>query len=131
MKRSRTFTGRLVASAMLLAAFASAHPAHAQPAPPAGDAAAAWEAMARSDLAGLAGGTRGFDLGIVVDDIQLNSSNTTTTVAGNTISGFDTGEAVGNLMSDIHGFGNTMVVNTGVLTMSNSVNVNVTVDMAR
>jgi hypothetical protein len=34
-------------------------------------------------------------------------------------------------MSDIHGFGNTMVVNTGVLTMSNSVNVNVSVDMAR
>ncbi len=130
MKRSRKNSGLLVL-ALLLAAAADVQAAHAQPASPAGDATAAWEAMATPDLAGLAGGTRGFDLGIVVDDIQLNASNTNTTVAGNTISGFDTGDAVGNLMSEIHGFGNTMVVNTGVLTMSNSVNVNVSVDMAR
>lgn len=68
---------------------------------------------------------------MVLDDIQLNASNTTTTMTGNTISGFTSGAAVANAMSDIHGFGNTMVVNTGVLTMSNSVNVNVSVDMSR
>lgn len=131
MKRSRKSTGPFAALALLLTALAVGQPALAQSGSPAGDATAAWEAMEATDLAGLAGGTRGLDLGIVVDDIQLNASNTTTTVAGNTISGFDTGDAIGNLMSDIHGFGNTMVVNTGVLTMSNSVNVNVSVDMSR
>lgn len=141
MKRSRKTVRSLLAAALFAAAVAPVQPAQATPAQgqpvpaEAGStvktAAGAWETMATADLAGMSGGTRGFDLGIVVDDIQLNASNTTTTVAGNTIAGFDTGEAVGNLMSDIHGFGNTMVVNTGVLTMSNSVNVNVTVDMAR
>lgn len=131
MKRSRKHTGPLVALALLLVAATPVPGAQAQQVAPVSDAAAAWEAMGTADLAGMAGGTRGFDLGIVVDDIQLNASNTSTTVVGNTISGFDSGEAVGNLMSDIHGFGNTMVVNTGVLSMSNSVNVNVSVDMSR
>ena len=131
MKRSRDGIGPSAVLALLLTALAMGQPAHAQSGSPAGDATAAWKAMETTDLAGLAAGPRGLDIGIVVDDIQLNASNTTTTVAGNTISGFDTGDAIGNLMSDIHGFGNTMVVNTGVLTMSNSVNVNVSVDMSR
>jgi hypothetical protein len=126
MKRSRNHIGPLAALALLLAA-----PAYAQPTAPGDQLGSAWEAMPASDLAALAGGSRGFDLGIVVDDIQLNASNTSATVAGNTISGINSGAAWANAMSDIHGFGNTMVVNTGVLTMSNSVNVNVTVDMAR
>jgi len=130
MKRPRSHSRPLIKLAVLVFALAHIQPAYAQPSP--GDnAVAAWDAMAPADLAGTSGGTRGFDLGIVIDDIQVNAPQTKTTVAGNTITGFDTGEAVGNLMSDIHGFGNTMVVNTGVLTMSNSVNVNVTVDMAR
>ncbi|MBL8660199.1 MAG: hypothetical protein JNM75_10645 [Rhodospirillales bacterium] len=131
MKRPRKYRRALAVLALCVAAAAHGRAALAQPATPGPDAAAAWEAMATTDLAGLAGGSRGFDLGIVVDDVQLNASNTSTTVAGNTISGIASGDAVGNLMSEIHGFGNTMVVNTGVLTMSNSVNVNVSVDMAR
>lgn len=127
MKRSRTRTGALVAAGLL-----AASPAVAGPAPVmAGDAGGSWEVMGGGDLAGLAGGSRGVDLGIVLDDLQLNASNTTATMSGNTISGITSGAALGNVMSDIHGFGNTMVVNTGVLTMSNSVNVNVSVDMSR
>lgn len=127
MKRSRIRAGALVAAGLLAATPATAEPTPAS----AGDAGDKWEAMAIDDLAGLAGGSRGVDLGIVLDDLQLNASNTTTTMTGNTISGFNSGAALGNAMSDIHGFGNTMVVNTGVLTMSNSVNVNVSVDMSR
>lgn len=127
MKRSRTRLGALAAAGLL-----AASPAIAEPAPaPEGTAGDSWEAMASGDLAGSAGGSRGVDLGIVLDDLQLNASNTTATMTGNTISGFASGAAVGNVMSDIHGFGNTMVVNTGVLTMSNSVNVNVSLDMTR
>lgn len=130
MKRSRRHCRSLAKLTVLVFALTHIQAAYAQPSPDE-DTVAAWAAMAPAELAGTSGGTRGFDLGIVIDDIQVNAPQTSTTVAGNTITGFDTGEAVGNLMSDIHGFGNTMVVNTGVLTMSNSVNVNVTVDMAR
>lgn len=127
MKRSRTRLGALAAAGLL-----AASPAIAEPAPaPEGTTGDSWERVASGDLAGLAGGSRGVDLGIVLDDLQLNASNTTATMTGNTISGFASGAAVGNVMSDIHGFGNTMVVNTGVLTMSNSVNVNVSLDMTR
>jgi hypothetical protein len=127
MKRSRNLPGLLFGAGLLAAVPAAAE----QPPTPAGDAGGRWEAMATDDLAGLAGGSRGVDLGIVLDDLQLNASTTSATMSGNTISGFTSGAALGNAMSDIHGFGNTMVVNTGVLTMSNSVNVNVSVDMAR
>ncbi len=127
MKRSHNAAGALALAALLAAA-----PAGAEQAPaPADDAGDRWEAMATEDLSGLAGGSRGVDLGIVLDDLQLNASSTTASMNGNTISGFASGAAAGNVMSDIHGFGNTMVVNTGVLTMSNSVNVNVSVDMGR
>jgi hypothetical protein len=127
MKRSRTRAAAILATAPLAAGPALAEPTPA-PGPGAGEA---WTAMAGDDLAGHAGGSRGTDLGAVLDDLQLNASNTTATMTGNTIAGFASGAALGNAMSDIHGFGNTMVVNTGVLTMSNSVNVNVSVDMSR
>jgi hypothetical protein len=127
MKRSRTRAAAILATALLAAGPALAEPTPA-PGPGAGEA---WTAMAGDDLAGHAGGSRGTDLGAVLDDLQLNASNTTATMTGNTIAGFASGAALGNAMSDIHGFGNTMVVNTGVLTMSNSVNVNVSVDMSR
>jgi hypothetical protein len=127
MKRSRNPAAAVAVAGLLAAAPAMAEP----PTASAGGADDRWEAMATDDLAGLAGGSRGVDLGIVLDDLQLNASSTTATMNGNTISGFTSGAAVGNAMSDIHGFGNTMVVNTGVLTMSNSVNVNVSLDMAR
>ncbi|MCU0895151.1 MAG: hypothetical protein MUD06_12685 [Rhodospirillales bacterium] len=127
MQRSRTRTAAALAAGLL-----ATSPALAEPAPaPGGAAGEAWTAMAGDDLAGLAGGSRGVELGAVLDDLQLNASNTTATMTGNTIAGFTSGAALGNAMSDIHGFGNTMVVNTGVLTMSNSVNVNVSVDMSR
>lgn len=137
MKRSRDIAKSLVVAGLLIAAGAAiSAPARAgqnagSPAPSASDATAEWASLDAASMSELAGGTAGTDFGIVIDDIQLNASNTTATVAGNTISGFDTGQAFGNSMSDIHGFGNTMVINTGVLTMSNSVNVNVSVDMAR
>ncbi len=133
MKRSRDIARPLVVLGLLVSAGpANAGSAHvAPPAPLASDTTADWATLDAVSMSKLAGGSAGTDFGIVVDDIQLNASNTTTTLAGNTISGFDTGQAFGNSMSDIHGFGNTMVVNTGVLTMSNSVNVNVSVDMAR
>lgn len=132
MKRSRDIARPLVVFGLLIAAgAANADPAQAVPQPLVSDVTADWTSLDNSSMSELAGGTAGTEFGIVIDDIQLNASNTTTTVAGNTISGFDTGHALGNSMADIHGFGNTMVVNTGVLTMSNSVNVNVSVDMAR
>jgi hypothetical protein len=127
MKRSRTRAAAVVTAGLLAAGPAIAEPTQA----PAGGSGEPWAAMASDDLAGLAGGSRGAELGAVLDDLQLNASNTTSAMTGNTIAGFASGAAIGNAMSDIHGFGNTMVVNTGVLTMSNSVNVNVSVDMSR
>ncbi|MCU0893315.1 MAG: hypothetical protein MUD06_03175 [Rhodospirillales bacterium] len=127
MKCTRTRAAVVLAAGLLAASGALAEPAPAL----GGATGQAWTAMAGDDLAGHAGGSRGVELGAVLDDLQLNASNTTATMTGNTIAGFASGAALGNAMSDIHGFGNTMVVNTGVLTMSNSVNVNVSVDMSR
>jgi hypothetical protein len=110
MKRSRTHAAAVVAAGLLAASPAIAEPA---PAPRATDEA--WAAMAGDDLAKHAGGSRGIELGAVLDDLQLNASTTTATMTGNTIAGFASGAALGNAMSDIHGFGNTMVVNTGVV----------------
>jgi hypothetical protein len=120
----------LLTCAGLLAASPDA--AHAdQAADTAAQDPAVWAKLQTPELAEEAGGSQSFNLGSVVDDIQLNNSTTVTTMQGNTISGFAAGSALGNSMSDVHGVGNTMVVNTGVLTMSNSVNLNVTVDMVR
>lgn len=88
------------------------------------------ETIAGEELAELSGGTNTPQLGIAIDDLQLIQSTTVTSMTGNLLNDFTTGAAFNNVMSDVGGVGNTMVVNTGVLTMSNSVNLNLILNMS-
>ncbi len=82
------------------------------------------------ELAALSGGAETPALGIAIDDLQLTQSTTVSSMTGNALSNFTTGAALNNVMSNVEGIGNTMVVNTGVLTMSNSVNLNLILNMS-
>ncbi len=90
----------------------------------------AGEGIEGDELASLSGGADTAPLGVAIDDLQLTQSTTVATMAGNLLSDFTTGAAVNNVMSNVEGIGNTMVVNTGVLTMSNSVNLNLILNMS-
>lgn len=90
----------------------------------------AGEGIEGDELASLSGGADTAPLGVAIDDLQLTQSTTAATMAGNLLSDFTTGAAVNNVMSNVEGIGNTMVVNTGVLTMSNSVNLNLILNMS-
>lgn len=87
--------------------------------------------IAVDELALLAGGAESPLLGIAIDDLQLTQSTTVAAMNGNLLNNFVTGAAFNNVMANVEGIGNTMVVNTGVLTMSNSVNLNLILNMSR